>query len=159
MVRGGSVRRAEAPAPRSDVSFRLDQKTANFKATIGSRRMQWSTSWTEEKKNESTCANRLSLHKNNDNNNNKGRQLRVVRRLYISVALQQKTANFKAAIGSGAMKWSLLTEEKKNESTCANRVSLHKNNDNKKGCGNYVKSFASTLASHCSKRRQTSRWP
>jgi hypothetical protein len=39
MVRGG---RAEAPAPRSDVSFRLDQKTGNFKASMASRPMQWS---------------------------------------------------------------------------------------------------------------------
>ena len=39
MVRGG---RAEAPVPRSDVSFRLDQKTGNFKAAMGSRVMQWS---------------------------------------------------------------------------------------------------------------------
>ena len=38
MVRGG---RAEAPVPRSDVSFRLDQKTANFKVAIHSRNMQW----------------------------------------------------------------------------------------------------------------------
>jgi hypothetical protein len=45
-----------------------------------------------------------------------GRQLRVVLRLYISVALQQKTANFKAAIGSRPMQWSVSTEEKqKNE--------------------------------------------
>jgi hypothetical protein len=45
MVRGG---RAEAPGPRSDVSFRLDQKTSNFKAAIASRDMQWSF-FTEEK--------------------------------------------------------------------------------------------------------------
>ena len=38
MVRGG---RAEAPVPRSDVGFRLDQKTGNFKAAMGSRVMQW----------------------------------------------------------------------------------------------------------------------
>jgi hypothetical protein len=38
MVRG---RRAEAPVPRSDVSFRLDQKTGNFKVAIQSRVMQW----------------------------------------------------------------------------------------------------------------------
>jgi hypothetical protein len=44
MVRGG---RAEAPVPRSDVSFRLDQKTAHFKTAIASIPMQWST--TEEK--------------------------------------------------------------------------------------------------------------
>ncbi len=39
MVRGG---RAEAPGPRSDVSFRLDQKTGNFKLAIVSRQNQWS---------------------------------------------------------------------------------------------------------------------
>ncbi len=39
MVRGGW---AEAPVPRSDVSFRLDQKTGNFKAAMGSREMQCS---------------------------------------------------------------------------------------------------------------------
>ena len=38
MVRGG---RAEAPVPRSDVSFRLDQKTGNFKTAFESRVMQW----------------------------------------------------------------------------------------------------------------------
>ena len=36
----------------------------------------------------------------------------MVLRLYISVALQQKTANFKAAINGGLMQWSALTEEK-----------------------------------------------
>ena len=41
-----------------------------------------------------------------------GRQLPVVLRLYISVALQQKTGNFKMAIASRAMQWSALTEEK-----------------------------------------------
>ena len=49
MVRGG---RAEAPVPRSDVSFRLDQKTANFKAAFGSRPMQWSDLTVEKQKNE-----------------------------------------------------------------------------------------------------------
>ena len=39
MMRGG---RAEAPVPRSDVSFRLDQKTGNFKVAIANRVMQWS---------------------------------------------------------------------------------------------------------------------
>jgi hypothetical protein len=47
MVRGG---RAEAPVPRSDVSFRLDQKTGNFKVVSGSSDMQWSA-LTEEKQN------------------------------------------------------------------------------------------------------------
>ena len=38
MVRGG---RAEAHAPRSDVSIRLDQKTGSFKVAFASRVMQW----------------------------------------------------------------------------------------------------------------------
>jgi hypothetical protein len=55
---------------------------------------------------------KTSLHKNN----NKGRQLPAVLRLYIRVALQQKTANFKVAIQSRPMQWSALTEGKeKNE--------------------------------------------
>jgi hypothetical protein len=50
MARGG---RAEAPEPRSNVSFRLDQKTAKFKVAIGNRIMQWS-GMTEEKQKELT---------------------------------------------------------------------------------------------------------
>jgi hypothetical protein len=50
------------------------------------------------------------LHKNN--NNNQRRQLQVVLRLYISVALQQKTGNFKVAFESRQNQWSALTEEK-----------------------------------------------
>ena len=49
MVRGG---RAEAPAPCSDVSFRLDQKTGNFKAAIASRAMQWGALTEGKQKNE-----------------------------------------------------------------------------------------------------------
>ena len=49
MVRGG---RAEAPVLRSDVSFRLDQKTGNFKAAPESRPMQWSVLTEVKKKNE-----------------------------------------------------------------------------------------------------------
>ena len=49
MVRGG---RAEAPVLRSDVSFRLDQKTANFKVAIESRPMQWSALTEEKQKNQ-----------------------------------------------------------------------------------------------------------
>jgi hypothetical protein len=49
MVRGG---RAEAPGSRSDVSFRLDQKTAKFKVAIASRLMQWSVLTEEKQKNE-----------------------------------------------------------------------------------------------------------
>ncbi len=45
MVRGG---RAEALVLSSDVSFRLNQKTANFKVASSCRVMQWSV-LTEEK--------------------------------------------------------------------------------------------------------------
>ncbi len=51
------------------------------------------------------------LHKNN-NNNVRGGQLLEALRLYISVALQQKTENFKVAPSSRGMQWSVLTEEK-----------------------------------------------
>ena len=61
------------------------------------------------KEKESTCANRVSLHKKI----NKGGQLLAALRLYISVALQQKAGNFKVAIESRQMQWSALTEEKK----------------------------------------------
>ena len=49
MVRGEM---AEAPAPRSDVSFRLDQKKGNFKVAFASRVMQWSVSTEEKEKNQ-----------------------------------------------------------------------------------------------------------
>jgi hypothetical protein len=78
---------------------------------IGSRRMQWSPLTEEKQKNQLAQTEfRLSLHKNN--NNNKGGQLPDVLRLHISVALQQKTANFKVAIPSTLMQWSALTEGK-----------------------------------------------
>ncbi len=49
MVRGG---RAEAPVPRSHVSFRLDQKTGNIKMAMPSRDMQWSGLTEGKKKNQ-----------------------------------------------------------------------------------------------------------
>ena len=49
MVRGG---RAEAPVLCSDVSFRLDQKTGNFKVAIPSRVMQWGHLTEGKEKNE-----------------------------------------------------------------------------------------------------------
>jgi hypothetical protein len=49
MVRLG---RAEAPGRRSDVSFRLHQKTGNFKATMLSREKQWSILTEGKQKNE-----------------------------------------------------------------------------------------------------------
>ena len=93
MVRGG---RAEAPVPRSDVSFRLDQKTGNFKEAFISRAMQWSVLTEEKQKNE----------------------------------LAQKEFRFIKTIKTIII-----------------------------GGGNYLLLFASISALHCSKRRQTSRWP
>ena len=92
MVRGG---RAEAPGPRSDVSFRLDQKTGTFKAATASRAMQWSVLTEGKQKNE----------------------------------LAQKEFRFIKTI----------------------KIIIRS--------GNYYSVFASISALHCSKRRQTSRWP
>ncbi len=91
MVRGG---RAEAPVLRSDVGFRLDQKTGNFKAASNSRAMQWSELTERNQKNE----------------------------------LAQKEFRF--------IKTIIIIRG-----------------------GNYLLFFASISALHCSKRRQTSRWP
>ena len=104
MVRGG---RAEAQVSRSDVNFRLDQKTANFEVTKVSRPMQWSF-LTEEKEKNQLAQTEFRLIKTTTTI----RQLLAVFRLYISVAQQQKTDNFKAAFGSRPMQWSHLTEEK-----------------------------------------------
>jgi hypothetical protein len=46
-------------------------------------------------------------------------QLPVGLRLYISVAQQQKTGNFKVAIASRPMQWSPSTEEKKKNQLAA----------------------------------------
>ena len=69
--------RAEAPLPRSDVSFRLHQKTANFEATIGSRAMQWSDLTEEKQKNQLAQTEFRFITKKN----NKRGQLRVGLRL------------------------------------------------------------------------------
>jgi hypothetical protein len=74
--------------------------------------MQWSLSPEEKQKNE--LAQKEFRFMNN--NNNRGRQLPPVRCLYISVALQQKTANFKVAFFSRPLQCSGSTEGKqKNE--------------------------------------------
>jgi hypothetical protein len=152
MVRVG---RAEALVPRSDVSFRLDQKTGNFMMAVGSRLYQWSY-LTKEK--ELSCANRGSLHNNNNNNNKGGSQLPDVLRLQISVALQQKTANFKVAKLSRLMQWSVLTEGKQKNELAQTEFHFIKTIIIIRG-GNYSSVFASISALHCSKKRQTSRWP
>ena len=89
MVRGG---RAEARGPRSDVSFRLDQKTGNFKVAMVSRVMQ-----------------RGALTEGKQKNELAQKEFRFIKTIFIIRG------------------------------------------------GNYVQSFASTSALHCSKRRQTSR--
>ncbi len=92
MVRGG---RAEAPAPRSDVSFRLHQKTGSFKVATASRVKQWKALTDGKQKNELAQ-----------------KEFRFIKTIIIKI----------------------------------------------RG-GNYWKHFAFTSALHCSKRRQTSRWP
>jgi hypothetical protein len=53
------------------------------------------------------------LHQNNKNNNkDSGKKLLAVPRIYISVVLQQNTANFEEAFGGGVMQWSFFSEEK-----------------------------------------------
>jgi hypothetical protein len=51
-VKDGERGRAEAPVPRSDVSFPLDQKTSKFKMAMPSRDMQWSGLTEGKKKNQ-----------------------------------------------------------------------------------------------------------
>ncbi len=92
MVRGG---RAEAPGPRSDVSFRLDQKTGNFKVATVSRVMQWGVLTEGKQKNELAQI-----------------EFRFIKTIKMII----------------------------------------------RG-GNYMSSFASISALHCSKRRAISRWP
>ncbi len=103
-----------------------------------------------------TCTKRFLLHKNNNNNNNNGveffggvgrvGQLLFVLRSYISVALQQKTANFKVARACSVMQWSVQTEEKQKNQFAQNRVIIIIKMIISRG--NYSSSFASTSALH-----------
>ncbi len=102
--------RAEARGPRSDVSFRLDQKTGNFKVAFFSRPMQWSA-LTEGKQTNELAQKEFRFIKTIIKIIIRGGQLPPVTRLYISVALQQKTANFKVAFSSRPMQWNGFTEE------------------------------------------------
>ena len=71
MKDGERGERAEAPILRSDVSFRLDQKTGNFKVAIESRPNQWGVLTEGKRKNELAIANKTEVRFKN-NNNNKG---------------------------------------------------------------------------------------
>jgi hypothetical protein len=114
MVRGG---RAEAPGPRSDVSFRLDQKTASFKAVaIPSREMQCSP-LTEEKQKNELAQKEFRFIKT------------IIIIIIITIIIIIKTTIIITII-------IIITRG-----------------------GNYSLFFASISALHCSKRRQTSRWP
>jgi hypothetical protein len=92
------------------INVAQQQKMGKFKVAIASRPMQWSALTEKKEKNQLAQTEFRFIKKNN---NNKERQLRAVLRLYISVALQQKTGNFKVAIVSRPMQWSALTVEKK----------------------------------------------
>ena len=89
----------------------------------------------------------------------RGRQLPAVLRLYISVALQQKTGNFKVAFGSRPMQWSALTEGNQTNELAQKEFRFIKTIIIIIRGGNYSLSFAFISALHCSKRRVTSRWP
>ena len=82
----------------------------------------------------------------------------MVLRLYISVALQQKTTNFKVAIARRPMQWGVLTEGKQKNELAQKEFRFIKTIIIIRG-GNYLKSSASTSALHSSKRRVTSRRP
>jgi hypothetical protein len=142
--------------PSSDVSFRLDQKTGNFKVAFDSRDVQWS-SLTEEKQ-----MNQLAQ-----------KDLRIIKTIIIikagaitscfSPPNQRWTEVKDGKLQGGVLEQTNAVEfldwRKAKESACASRISDHKNNNNVKGGGNYRTVIASTSALHCSKRRQTSRWP
>ena len=90
-------------------------------------------------------------------------QLHEVLRVHISIALQQKTANFKVALPSREIQWSVLTEEKQTNQLAQKEFRFIKTIKTIiiiiiRG-GNYLLLFASISALHCSKRRVTSRWP
>jgi hypothetical protein len=78
--------------------------------------MQWSVLTEEKQKNELAQKKFRFIKKNNIN---KGRQLPEVLRLYISIALQQKTADFKVAFRSREMQCSVLPEGKQNNQLVA----------------------------------------
>ena len=83
----------------------------------------------------------------------------MVLRLHISVALQQKTANFKVAPHSRVMQWSALTEGKQKNELAQTEFRFIKTIIVIIRGGNYLLLFASISALHCSKRRVISRWP
>ncbi len=77
--------------------------------------MQWSLSTEEKQKNQLAQKEFRFIKKLI-----RGGQLPVVvLRVYISVALQQKAGNFKVAIASRQMQWSVLTEEKQKNQLAA----------------------------------------
>ena len=78
---------------------------------------------------------------------------------HISVALQQKTANFKVAIASREKQWSELTEVKQKNQLAQTEFRFKKTTIIITRAGNYSLSFASISELHCSKKRATSRWP
>ena len=147
MVRGG---RAEAPAPRSDVSFRLDQKTGDFKVATCSGPMQWSVLTEGKQKNQLARFIKTIII---IRGGNYPTFFALTSALRCSKRRQISRWPRRADRCSGVC---CLKESK--ESTCANRVSLHKNYNKNEGGSNYVSSFASISALQCSKRRQISRW-
>jgi hypothetical protein len=87
-----------------------------------------------------------------------GRAEAPVHRSDVSFRLDQKTGNFKAAMESRVMQWSFLTEGKQKIELAQKEFRFIKTITIIRG-GNYLQSFASISALHCSKRRVTSRRP
>jgi hypothetical protein len=77
--------------------------------------------------------------------------------IHVSFRLDQKTGNFKVAMVSRGMQWGHLTEEKQKSQLSQPEFRFIKTIIIRGG--NYLLSFASISALHCSKRRVTSRWP
>ena len=88
-----------------------------------------------------------------------GRAEAPVPRSDVSVRLDQKTGNFKVAVLSREMQWSALTEGKQKNELAQTEFRFIKTIIVIIKGGNYVLVFAPISALHCSKRRQTSRWP
>jgi hypothetical protein len=87
-----------------------------------------------------------------------GRVEALGKRSDVSFRFDQKTSSFKAAMLSRMMQWSFFTEEKGKNQLAQTEFRFIKTTIIIRG-GNYNLSFAFTSALHCSKRRETSRWP
>ncbi len=143
MVRWG--RGAEAHAHGSDVSFRLDQETGNFKVTFAGRPMQWS-GLAEEKQKNQIAQTEFRFKKTIII-----RKAAAITRGHLPPHQRYtrvKDGKFQGGHSQQSDAMECFDCRKAKESTRAKRVLLPKsNNDNKSG-ENYSQVFASTSALH-----------